>query len=179
MSAIFSRLSDANRLNRIRKSITTYLELLARPKLERYISDCNNGIRHLQQNDLTQEDRKDGYDDMPMLTSEVLKSFPQNYLFIVSNNTETYSLILDFYYSIEFLRNSMPRNIYNEFSQWTNNHLENKNIPAGEDQFEHIKVCPAIARERQDSIRNIEMKISAANGLSENLINFAKLKWKG
>ncbi len=68
LSSIFSRFSNARRLNRIRKLIISYIDDLARKKLERHISDSKKAIKQLELKALSDEEN-DVYDNMPMLTS--------------------------------------------------------------------------------------------------------------
>jgi hypothetical protein len=174
LSSIYNRLNVAIKVNRVRMAIINYLELLAKPKLDRFIDDCNHTIKYLTDMDFANPEKKQPYDEMPMLTSEVIKSFEQHDLLLACYNSLNYTDLLAWYYSIEFLKKNMPRDIYNGFSQWTNKHLENEKIPPGEKQFEHIKNCRSIAREKKDSITNIEMKISTAKQSTETLTRIVK-----
>ncbi|MEO7043867.1 MAG: hypothetical protein ABI091_01080 [Ferruginibacter sp.] len=178
LSTFFSRVNNAIRLNRIRRSIILYLQLIGRNKLERYIQDAHKAIIFLKNVELANQDKSDGFDEMPILTSELLKSYSQTDLLIVCYSTRTYSALLDFSYCVDYLKKNMPRDVYDKFSEWTNKHLETKNIPVGNEQFKHIKTCQSIDRERKTSIRNIEMTISTAKGVKENINSMLK-KLKG
>ena len=174
ITSISNRLNASIKINRVRKTVITYLELLARPKLERYIEDCNQAIKYLVEMNFSEAGNKQPYDEMPMLTSEVIKSINQNDLLLACSNSINYTDLLDWYYSIEFIKSNMPRDVYNDFSQWTNKHLEDKKIPPGELQFEHIRSCQSINREKRDSIENLKMKISTANHSRTTLTRIVK-----
>ena len=100
LSAIFSRFTNALKLNRIRVAIIHYLQTIGQPKLERYIQDCLQAIGHSKLVHLTIQDRIDGYDDMPMLTSDTFKSFSHTELLIVMSKPSSYTELLSLIYCI-------------------------------------------------------------------------------
>jgi hypothetical protein len=169
LSALFSRFTNALKLNRIRIAIIHYLENIGCPKFERYIKDCLQAIGHSQLVHLTIEDRREGYDDMPMLTSDIFKSFSQTDLLIVMSKPSLYAELLNLIYGIEYVKKNMPVSLYNNFADRTNKHLEEKGLQAGDEQFNHIKTCGAIAEYRSETIHDLNLKIEAANNAIETL----------
>lgn len=166
---LIKRITEARNQNKIKKSIIAYLEIIAIDKLNRYISDSQHTKKRLLSVEFNESEPEYCYDYMPMLTSDYFKSIGNKVLFDVIKKQDDFILMLDLYYTIDFLKENMPIEYHKKFILKIENHFEIKGIVDYKSKIEHLNKCSYIGQLRYYLISDIDLKIQTANAALENI----------
>ena len=163
-TSFLDRISNAIRLNRIRLTILDYLKHIGLDKTLQYAED----MEYVKQSILTTDEKeihkkdKRSVDAMPMLTSELFKNFQPDELRQVCYNGKNYIMMLDIYYSIDFLKSYMPLDIYQKYLEKVNAHYEEKGLETGKEQLEHLKTCGVMKQFANEAANEASVKYQRA-----------------
>ena len=173
LSSIYTRITNSSKLNKKRRTIVVYLELIAIPKCIKYIEDIKESLNFLD-NLENKNDEIINYsihlDYMPMFNSDLLKSFNLDVLLQISYNKKTHYKLLEIPYTIDFLRNNMPHDIINDFKIIINEHLKSKNVKSSE-IYSHLDNCSFYKKNKSRVIDVLKLRLDTASGLLDNLNN--------
>lgn len=176
-SGYYDKLKEARKLNRSRKSITAYLRGICYEKLNKYIEDSDAAIRIIEDEVLKGGGIAHTYDMMPMLTSEFFRNIGNDTLERICLNESDFDILLNFYFKIDYLKNTMPYDFVEKFSQWWNKHcidhptMSNALIQSKESHFKH---CEAVKDKRIFFVGDVNNRIKVAKELLDNLTVFNK-----
>ncbi len=98
---------------------------------------------------------------MPMFTSSIFKSFTQEELRRTTYSTINYIAILDITYSIDFLRDYMPLQLWENYHTKVRQHMEDEKIKI-EDEIKHFQECGYLKSLASNAVNEIEMKRTRA-----------------
>lgn len=171
MTPVINRITAAIRLNNIRKTLLNYLKYIALGKIDKYAEDML-----LIKSKILEPNEKMGetVDAMPMLTSEIFKSYTPDELNRVCYSSKNYIELLDIYYSIDFLKSNMPIDIYSKYVEKIENHFEEKNIEGIDAKLNHCKTCDVLKSYITFSSNNAEQKIKRAVAASKQIKTLLK-----
>ncbi len=163
ISGIYSRITNALKLNRIRNVLLDYSAFIGLDKSSRYLKDMEfikGYIKASTEEDILKHQNANySLDSMPMFTSEIFNSFGQDELRRVAYNTNDYIRIIDISYSTDFLKEYLPLQLYEKYNFKVRKHMEEDNI---EDEMKHFAECGYLKAEAESAINEIEMKCNRA-----------------
>ncbi len=175
IKSLYDRLLIARKLNRLRKIILIYSTSIGLDKSYTYMKDMDYIKRYMaaEKEDEINEIVALNYsvDAMPMFTSDIFKSFSQDELRRIAFNGVNYITFLDIYYSIDFLKEYMPLELWEKYQKEVRLHMEEKNV---DDEIKHLKECGYLQSLSASAINEVEMKRSRAETTHQqfhNLIN--------
>jgi|TARA_R100000501_G_C2622678_1_gene115868 hypothetical protein len=175
ISGIYSRISTAIGLNRIRNVILDYCKYIGLDKSSTLVEDYHfiKGyiLANTEEEILKYQNANHAVDAMPMFSSEIFKSFSQENLRRVSYSSDDYIRIIDISYSIDFLRDYLPLNLYENYHQKVVQHMEEKKIPA-EEELKHFAECGYLKSLASKAANEIDMKNSRGK---QNYVQFQLL----
>ncbi len=132
IKSLYDRLLIARKLNRLRKIILIYSTSIGLDKSYTYMKDMDYIKRYMaaEKEDEINEIVALNYsvDAMPMFTSDIFKSFSQDELRRIAFNGVNYITFLDIYYSIDFLKEYMPLELWEKYQKEVRLHMEEKNV---------------------------------------------------
>ena len=159
--SIFDRISTAQKLNRQRKVILDYSKFIGLDKTLTYIENLDYAKKYILANTEEEIDKiiseNYGFDAMPMLTSAIFKSFTQDEIRRTTYSTNNYITIIDISYSIDFLRDYMPLQLWENYCIKVREHMEEDEIKI-EDEIKHFQECGYLKSLGKKAIIEIEMK---------------------
>lgn len=161
LKTLFDRVSTASKLNRQRKVIIDYSKFIGLDKSFKYVEDIDfikkSTIAETEEEIM--EIRKSNYavDAMPMFTSAIFKSFTQDELRRTTFNTKNYIRILDISYSIDFLRDYMPLQLWEKYHLKVRQHMEDSKIKI-EDEIKHFQECGYLKALSREALVEMDMK---------------------
>jgi hypothetical protein len=180
LKTVFSRISTALKLNRQRKILLDYSKHIGLDKSLKYIEDIDYIKKYIlaETEDEINKIQNSNYavDAMPMFTSEIFKSFSQDELRRTSFSTNNYITLIDISYSIDFLKDYMPLELWEKYQIKVRQHMEDDNIKI-EDEIAHFQECGYLKSLARAGVVEIDMKRERAlqtHKQFHNLIN--KLK---
>jgi hypothetical protein len=157
----FDRVSTAIKLNRQRKVIIDYSKHIGLQKSFKYIEDLDfikTFVLAETEEDIKEiQNRNYAVDAMPMFTSAIFKSFSQDELRRTTFSTSNYITILDISYSIDFLREYMPLQLWEKYNGKVRKHMEDDKIKI-EDEMKHFQECDYLKSLAKDAVVEINMK---------------------
>jgi hypothetical protein len=159
LKTLLDRILIAQKLNRQRKVILDYSKYIGLDKSSKYLQDLDFVKKYVlaeEENEI-QEIQESNYsiDAMPSFTSSIFKSFSQDELRRVSFTSSNYIRILDISYSIDFLREYMPLELWDKYQIKVRKHFEDEKI---EDEIKHFKECGYLKKLAGQAVNEIEMK---------------------
>lgn len=157
LTPLFSRMDYSYKMNRIRNTIINYLSAIAIPKCEKYISQAHRII-----DDFSEMQGVANIDLMPMLNSELIKSFSFSDLRQSLYYNKSFIDILDICYSIDYLVATTPADLHGEFVEFVEKHCNEKDIDTQLQILEHAKTCPTIIQTRDHYSISIKYRIERA-----------------
>jgi hypothetical protein len=159
--SIFDRISTAQKLNRQRKIILDYSKYIGLDKTLQYIENLDYAKKYILANTKVEIDEIQsenyGFDAMPMLTSAIFKSFSQDEIRRTCFNTKNYITTIDISYSIDFLRDYMPLQLWENYCSKVRQHMDDDEIKI-EDEIKHFQECGYLKLLAKTAIIEIEMK---------------------
>ncbi|MCP1997388.1 hypothetical protein [Flavobacterium sp. HSC-61S13] len=159
--AFFDRISTALKLNRQRKVLLDYSRYIGLDKSHKYIEDLDFIKKYViaeTEEEITEiQNSNYGVDAMPMFTSAIFKSFSQDELRRTSFSTNNYITILDISYSIDFLRDYMPLELWEKYQIKVRQHMEDDKIKI-EDEIKHFQECGYLKSLAKQALVEIKMK---------------------
>lgn len=165
LKALFDRFNVAMKLNRIRKVILDYSTFIGLDKSGQYILDMDYISRYIKAKTVEEiskcEQENYAVDAMPMFTSDIFKSFPQDELRRVCYDSENYIRVIDIMYSTNFLKEYLPLQLYDKYHIKVRKHMEEDKIPL-KDEIKHFQECGYLKSLEDEAIREINMKIERA-----------------
>lgn len=180
LAVVLARFAFALRLNGIRNFLRFYLSTIAQDKLQKYVTDVGNALKEIHGHELHPDFMKQGYDMMPMLTSEVFKSITNEDMARVMYNQKNLTDIIDFYYSVDFLKDHMPITYFREYVTKLEQHYAEKNLKTNTERALHDLECPFIKHEREYKSADLQLKEQTANECITLCSNLVKnLKGRG
>lgn len=161
----FDRFSTALRLNRQRKVIVDCSTHIGLDKSHKYVEDLDFIKKYIladTEKEITEiQNSNYAVDSMPMLTSSVFKSFTQDELRRTTFNTNNYITLIDISYSIDFLRDYMPLQLWEKYQIKVRKHFDDDKIKI-EDEIKHFQECGYLKHLAKQAIVEIEMKRTRA-----------------
>ena len=134
----FDRVTTACKLNRQRKVILDYSKFIGLDKSLTYINDLDYIKKYViaeTEEEINEiQNSKYSVDAMPMFTSAIFKSFTQDELRRTTFNTQDYIAILDISYSIDFLRDYMPLQLWEKYQIKVRKHMEDDKIKVEDEE---------------------------------------------
>jgi hypothetical protein len=165
LKAWFDRFSTATKLNRQRKVMLDYSSRIGLDKSLRFVEDFDYIKKSIlaETEEEIKETQENNYavDAMPMFTSGIFKSFTQDELRRTAYSTTNYITILDITYSIDFLRDYMPLQLWEKYHAKVRQHMEEKKIKI-EDEIKHFQECGYLKSLASEAVNEIEMKRARA-----------------
>jgi len=159
LKSILDRILIALKLNRQRKVIFEYSNLIGLDKSAQYIHDLEYIKKYIlaEEEDEINDFQNSNYavDAMPTFTSAIFKSFTQDDLRRIAFTTNNYIIILDILYSIDFLKDYMPLQLWEKYHIKVRDHFESKEI---ENEVEHFKECGYLKRIAKEAVIEIDLK---------------------
>ena len=159
LKAFFDRIVIALKLNRQRKVILDYSKYIGLDKSSKYIQDLDFIEKYVlaEDEDEINQIQKSNYavDAMPTFTSAIFKSFSQDELRRISFTTNDYIRVLDITFSIDFLRDYMPLELWEKYHAKVQKHFEDDNV---ENEAQHFKECGYLKGLARQAVNEIEMK---------------------
>ena len=173
LTGTYGRITTANKLNRTRKILLNYIQTIAIPKCEKYIEDVKSGIEIVENFEKfapygNKENDRGKLDYMPMLNSDIFKSFNPEVLLQTSYNTETHSSLIEITYTIEFLKKHMTYDKIADFINKLRTHLDKKNISDIDIQH-HLQSCSYYRKLKDRTLYDFDLKTECALELKEEL----------
>jgi hypothetical protein len=166
LKTVFDRFSTALRLNRQRKVIIDYSVHIGLDKSNKYIEDLDFIKKYMladTEKEITEiENSNYAVDAMPIFTSSVFKSFTQDELRRTTFNTDNYITIIDISYSIDFLRDYMPLQLWEKYQTKVRKHLDDDKIKI-KDEIKHFQECGYLKHLAKKAIVEIEKNKSSNN----------------
>lgn len=164
LTVLFARLTAALKLNGGRKYIIYYMQDTAKDKLECFISDAYYARQEINGVILPEEVIKQGYDNMPMLTSEVFKSIPAQEMARIMYNRINLKIIMEWYYAVDYLKDHMPFTIRKEYFKEANSHNAVKDLKSLADIVYHAEIeqCGTIKNYRDIQTKQLQLCTIAA-----------------
>jgi hypothetical protein len=161
----FDRFATASKLNRQRKVIVDYSKYIGLDKSYKFIEDLDFIKKSIvaETEEEIKETQKNNYavDAMPMFTSAIFKSFSQDELRRTAFSTTNYITILDISYSIDFLRDYMPLQLWENYHTKVRQHMEDDKIKI-EDELKHFQECGYLKSLASQAVNELEMKRARA-----------------
>lgn len=161
----FDRFATATKLNRQRKVILDYSKYIGLDKSYKFIEDLDYIKKSIvaETEEEIKETQENNYavDAMPMFTSAIFKSFSQDELRRTSFSTTNYITILDISYSIDFLRDYMPLQLWEKYHTKVRQHMEDDKIKI-EDEVKHFQECGYLKSLASQAVNELEMKRARA-----------------
>ncbi|MDY3548491.1 hypothetical protein PG291_07745 [Riemerella anatipestifer] len=168
ISGGFGRLTTAIKLNNYRNLILTYSNFILLKQTENYILDFEKAkyyatnYMEIAYGNLEFETK---YNAMPMLTNDIFKSIPNEYLFkVFLSKGYLYSNFIDIFYSIDFLKNNMPSNKISRFHEQIKEHLAYMKIEPI-NAVAHLRRCSTLNNHISNLIVDSDYKIERAKGI--------------
>ena len=161
LKTVFDRITTALKLNKQRKVILDYSKFIGLDKSLKFVEDLDfikKSVAAETEEEIL-ETQKSNYsvDAMPMYTSAIFKSFTQDELRRTTFNTRNYIRILDISYSIDFLRDYMPLQLWENYHLKVRQHMEDDKIKI-EDEIKHFQECGYLKTLAKQAVDEIEMK---------------------
>ncbi|ERM80290.1 hypothetical protein P872_13510 [Rhodonellum psychrophilum GCM71 = DSM 17998] len=165
LKTFFDRFATASKLNRQRKVILDYSKYIGLDKSLKFVEDLDfikKSIVAVTEEEI-KETQESNYavDAMPMFTSSIIKSFTQEELRRTTYSTINYITILDITYSIDFLRDYMPLQLWENYHTKVRQHMEDDKIKI-EDEIKHFQECGYLKSLASNAVNEIEMKRTRA-----------------
>lgn len=172
-AVIIEKAKSSRRVDRSRKQLITFLRLISKHHLVRYIDDCNAVIKLLENTKLKRGGLAHTFDTMPLLSSELFRTFGNETLGRVALTDDDFIKFVDSYYCIDYLKAKMPKQFFDEFTDWWWAHLKNHNdlIDKGKEvtkfgsEQEHFENCQQVADKRDFYVHDIKSRIRVAENL--------------
>ena len=165
ISGIYSRLTTAIRLNRIRNVILDYSKFIGLDKSAKYLKDMEfikGYIKAETEEEILKHQNADyPLDAMPTFSSDIFNSFAQDELRRVAYNSKDYIRIIDISYSTNFLKEYLALELYENYHQKVREHMEEKNIKL-EDEIKHFEECRYLKSIADSAVNEIYMKSDRA-----------------
>ncbi|WP_339877445.1 hypothetical protein [uncultured Algoriphagus sp.] len=165
LKTLLDRVSTALKLNRQRKVLLDYSTHIGLDKSHIYIQDLEfikkyiNAIKQEEINEI--QNSNYAVDAMPTFTSAIFKSFSQDELRRTTFSTNNYITILDITFSIDFLRDYMPLELWEKYHIKVRQHIEDEKIKP-EDEIKHFQECGLLKSLATEAIIEVEMKRARA-----------------
>lgn len=163
ISGIYTRITTALKLNRIRNVILDYSKFIGLNKSATYLKDMEFIKGYIKANTeeeiLKHQSANYGLDAMPMFSSEIFNSFAQDELRRVAYKTNDYIRLIDISYSTDFLKEYLRLELYEKYNLKVRNHMEEKQV---EDEFKHFAECGYLKSIAERATNEIEMKSNRA-----------------
>lgn len=161
IKSVFDRINVALKLNRQRKVIVDYAKFIGVDKSRKFIEDLDYINRYIlaetEEEILRIREMNYAIDAMPMFTSSIYKGFSQDELRRISLSSSNYIRILDVTFSIDFLRDYMPLQLWEKYRLEVRAHMEEKKIPPSEEVL-HFQECGYLKSLSASATNEIEMK---------------------
>ena len=165
ISGIYSRITTAIKLNRIRKVILDYSKFIGLDKSATYLRDMEYIKGYIkaetEEEILKHQNANYAVDAMPMFSSDIFNSFAQDELRRVAYKTKDYIRLIDISYSTDFLKEYLPLELYEKYNQKVREHMEEKEIKP-EDEIKHFEECGYLKSLADSAVNEIEMKSARA-----------------
>lgn len=162
--SFLDRILVAIKLNRLRNVILDYSTYIGLDKSLQYMEDMKYiraSMKAETEEEINALDNNYSVDAMPMFTSDVFNSFSQDELRRIAYNTTNYITILDIAYSIDFLKEYMPLQLWEKYQIKVREHMEDEKIKI-EDEIKHFQECGYLKSLAEKGINEIDMKASRA-----------------
>ena len=169
LTSALARLTNAAKLNRIRKTLLDYLKFIGLDKSYQYADDM------LYINDMVlatdEEEIKNtrSVDAMPMFSSDIFKSFSPDELRQACFNSKNYIIAIDISYSTDFLKANMPLDIYNSYLSKVWTHYEEKGLNTHDEQVKHLKECGVLKNFARQASGGATAKLERAKATHQQI----------
>lgn len=133
LKTLYDIISEHLKRKTTRRTIKTHIRKIVLPKLQRLYDDYELAIRRMSVSDAQawQKGALTKYDDLPMLTSNMFKSIPATHVHAAFKSRGSDAELFDAFYSIDFIRDHLPRLVMDEFQERSSAH-KNEKIAKGE-----------------------------------------------
>ena len=170
IAALLTRLNSAFRINKIRKAVVIYYQNTGIIKLDVYIENIERCVKRIELFANGFFNNPEKYDYMPMLTSEIVKSYGHiDILRIAAHDSELYSRIVDTGYVIDFLKDHLPGKIMGDYLKAVTDHFQEEKIEKGEARIRHLKHCEYLNSVKESIISNLNGYSKTASDTKENM----------
>ena len=161
LKTTFDRVTTALKLNRQREVILDYSKYIGLDKSLKFVEDLDyikkSILAETKEEILETQQTNYAVDAMPMFTSAIFKSFSQDELRRTTFNTKNYIKIIDITYSIDFLKDYMPLQLWDKYHLKVRQHMKDDKIKI-EDEIKHFQECDYLKTLAKQAVIEIEMK---------------------
>lgn len=155
------RITTAVKLNRQRKVLIDYSKFIGLEKSLKFIEDLDFVKQYIladTEEEITKaRNRNYAIDAMPMFTSAIFKSFSQDEQRRTTFSTRSYITLLDITYSIDFLKEYMPLDLWGKYQAKVREHMKEEKIKP-EEEIKHFQDCGFLKYLAETSVNELEMK---------------------